>query len=199
MKLPFPIAEATHAIASGVVQSTRLASRFLDAQRKSAPLLLAATGVGAVTGALASAFHLLLNEAERWRDTHWHSDDPILIWVAIPIIVAICLLLSVRLVKKHAPEAGGSGVQIVEGALDGVLPTRWKRIIPVKFIGGSLALGSGLLMGREGPSIQIGAAFGQAFVDLFRLPKTMIHSLVASGAGAGLTAAFNAPFGASYS
>ena len=65
---------------------------------------------------------------------------------------------------------------------------------PSKFIGGSLALGSGVLMGREGPSIQMGAAVGQAFVNLFRLPKTMIHGLLAAGAGAGLTAAFNAPF-----
>ncbi len=147
-----------------------------------------------MTGAIAGVFHLLMDWAERWRDTHWHSDNLLIAWVLIPTAIALCVLLSVRLVKKHAPEAGGSGVQIVEGALDGVLPMRWRRVIPVKFVGGSLALGSGLLMGREGPSIQIGAAVGQGFVDLLRLPKTMMHTLVASGAGAGLTAAFNAPF-----
>jgi CIC family chloride channel protein len=194
MKIPFPIAEARHAIASGAVQSTRLASRFLDAQRKSAPLLLAATAVGAVTGAIASVFHLLMDWAEHWRNSHWHSDSPLVIWVLVPVAIVVCVLLSVRLVRRRAPEAAGSGVQIVEGALDGVMPIRWKSVIPVKFVGGSLALGSGLLMGREGPSIQIGASVGKAFVDLLRLPKTMIHSLVAAGAGAGLTAAFNAPF-----
>ncbi|MGB5813179.1 MAG: chloride channel protein, partial [Polyangiales bacterium] len=194
MKLPFPFAEATHAIASSAVQSTRLASRFLEAQRKSGPLLLAATGVGALTGLISSLFHLLMDWAERFRESHWRSDDPFFSWVIVPVAVATCLLVSVRLVRKRAPEAGGSGVQIVEGALDGVLPMRWKRVIPVKFLGGSFALGSGLLMGREGPSIQIGAALGQAFVDILRLPKTMVHGLIAAGAGAGLTAAFNAPF-----
>lgn len=194
MKIPLPISEATHAIASGAAQSTRSAGRFLDAQRKSAPLLLTATVVGAATGAISSLFHLLMDWAEHVRNTRWHSDDPVLIWVLIPLTVVVLVLLSVRLVRRWAPEAAGSGVQIVEGALDGAMPTRWMRVIPVKFIGGSLALGSGLLMGREGPSIQIGAAIGKALVDLLRLPKTMVHSLVAAGAGAGLTAAFNAPF-----
>jgi len=194
MKLPSPIAEATQAITSSAAQSTRLASRFLEAQRKSAPLLLAATAVGALTGVVGCAFHLLMDLAERWRNAHWHSGDSLIVWIAVPVAIAVALLASVQLVRKLAPEARGSGVQIVEGALDGVLPMRWRRVIPVKFLGGSRALGSGLLMGREGPSIQIGAAIGQSFVDLFRLPKTMTHGLIASGAGAGLTAAFNAPF-----
>lgn len=194
MKLPFPIREATNAIASGATQSTRLASRFLEAQRKSVPLLLTATAVGALTGGLASAFHLALDWAEKTRETVWDTDNPVIQWGVIPVGVAFALLISVWLVRRCAPEASGSGVQIVEGLLDGVLPMRWARVIPVKFVGGCLALGSGLLMGREGPSIQIGAAIGEGCVSLFRLPKTLMHGLVASGAAAGLTAAFNAPF-----
>ncbi|MGB8224659.1 MAG: H(+)/Cl(-) exchange transporter ClcA [Polyangiales bacterium] len=190
MKLPSPIS----VIVSRAASSTRLARRFLEAQRKSGPLLLAAAAVGTVTGGLASLFHLVLDWAEKLRVSHWPAGDPWNTWVLVPVAVALCVLVAVYLVRKLAPEAGGSGVQIVEGALDGVLPMRWSRVIPVKFIGGGLALGSGLLMGREGPSIQIGAAIGQAFVDVFRLPKSMIHGLIAAGAGAGLTAAFNAPF-----
>lgn len=194
MKLPFPIREATHAITSGATQSTRLASRFLEAQRKSAPLLLTATAVGALTGAVASVFHMVLEWAEKTRETVWSTDNALIQWGAIPVGVALALLVSVWLVRRWAPEAGGSGVQVVEGLLDGVLPMRWARVIPVKFVGGCLALGSGLLMGREGPSIQIGAAIGQGCVKVLRLPKTLMHGLVASGAAAGLTAAFNAPF-----
>jgi CIC family chloride channel protein len=190
MKLPSPLA----VIASRAASSTRLARRFLEAQRKSGPLLLASAAVGMVTGGLVSLFHILLDWAERVRLANWPAASRWGTWVLFPVGVALILLCAVFLVKKLAPEAGGSGVQIVEGALDGVLPMRWARVIPVKFIGGSLALGSGILMGREGPSIQIGAAVGQAFVDLFRLPKNIIHGLLAAGAGAGLTAAFNAPF-----
>ncbi|MEM7138344.1 MAG: H(+)/Cl(-) exchange transporter ClcA [Myxococcota bacterium] len=194
MKLPFPIAEATSAITTGAAQSTRLASRVLEAQRKGAPLLLTATVVGALTGTLASLFHKVLDWAEAFRNTLWRSDDPVVIWGIIPVAIALCLLISVGLVRRWAPEAGGSGVQVVEGLLDGALPMRWARVIPIKFIGGCLSLGSGLLMGREGPSIQIGAAIGQGCVRMLRLPKTLMHGLVASGAAAGLTAAFNAPF-----
>ncbi|HET6416905.1 MAG TPA: H(+)/Cl(-) exchange transporter ClcA [Polyangiales bacterium] len=190
MKLPSPIS----VIVSRAASSTRLARRFLEAQRKSGPLLLAAAAVGTLTGGLASLFHLVLDWIAELRISHSPPSDPWATWVVVPAGMAVCLLVAVYLVRKLAPEAGGSGVQIVEGALDGVLPMRWRRVIPVKFIGGSLALGSGLLMGREGPSIQMGAAIGQALVDLFRLPKTMIHGLIAAGAGAGLTAAFNAPF-----
>lgn len=190
MKLPSPIS----AIASSAAVSTRLAKRFVEAQRSGAPLIVASAAVGIVAGGIASLFHILLDWADRVRLENWPAGSPWGTWVLFPGGVALILLCAVFLVRRFAPEAAGSGVQVVEGALDGVLLMRWKRIIPIKFIGGSMALGSGLLLGREGPSIQMGAAAGQAFVDLFRLPKTMLHVLLAAGAGAGLTAAFNAPF-----
>jgi CIC family chloride channel protein len=190
MKLPSPIS----AIAARAASSSRLASRFVEVELKSAPLMLAAAVVGAVSGFLASLFHLLLDWVETVRMDRLADGGVLYTWLIFPGGVALMLLLAVFLARRLAPEAGGSGVQMIEGALDGVIRMRWRRVIPVKFIAGSLSLGSGLLMGREGPSIQMGAAVGQAFVDLFRLPKQLVHGLLAAGAGAGLTAAFNAPF-----
>jgi len=96
-------------------------------------------------------------------------------------------------VRRFAPEAAGSGIQEIEGALDGVRPMRWRRVIPVKFAGGLASLGSGMIAGREGPTVQMGGALGRMLGELGRRPPLETHALVAAGAGAGLTAAFNAP------
>jgi CIC family chloride channel protein len=69
----------------------------------------------------------------------------------------------------------------------------WKRLLPVKFVGGVLAIGAGLSLGREGPTVQMGAAVGKIVAEVMRLPRRSRGQLIAAGAGAGLAAAFNAP------
>jgi len=54
-------------------------------------------------------------------------------------------------------------------------------------------LGSGLLLGREGPTIQIGGNIGKMVKDLFKQPDTNTNAFVSAGAAAGLATAFNAP------
>jgi CIC family chloride channel protein len=48
-------------------------------------------------------------------------------------------------------------------------------------------------LGREGPTVQIGASIGKLVGDVLKIPKRSYGALIASGAGAGLAAAFNAP------
>ncbi len=93
-----------------------------------------------------------------------------------------------------APEAGGSGIPEIEGALEELRPVRWWRVLPVKFIGGMGTLGAGMVLGREGPMVQLGGNIGRMVVDVFRLrsPEAR-HTLLATGAASGLSAAFNAP------
>ena len=66
--------------------------------------------------------------------------------------------------------------------------TLWK-----KYILGVLAIGSGLMLGREGPSIQLGAMGGKGVAHHLKVSPVEERSLIASGAAAGLAAAFNAP------
>jgi CIC family chloride channel protein len=73
------------------------------------------------------------------------------------------------------------------------LPPAPLRLIPVKFAGGVLAIGSGLALGREGPSVQMGATLAHLVGRLFRRDRADCRALLAAGAGAGLAAAFNAP------
>jgi H+/Cl- antiporter ClcA len=68
----------------------------------------------------------------------------------------------------------------------------WKQELPLKFAGGALALGAGLSLGREGPSIQLGVLAGSAIEELFHIPDYRRY-LATAGAAAGISAAFNAP------
>jgi CIC family chloride channel protein len=109
------------------------------------------------------------------------------------LVGVIGISFALFLVKRFVPEASGSGVQEIEGALDEIRPMRWKRVLPVKFVASLFSLGSGLLLGREGPTIQLGANIGKMIKDIFRQPNNETNPLVSAGAAAGLASAFNAP------
>ncbi|MGG6313381.1 ClC family H(+)/Cl(-) exchange transporter [Paenibacillus macerans] len=91
------------------------------------------------------------------------------------------------------PMISGSGIPQVKGVLQNKLQMNWWKTVAAKFVGGTLSIGSGLSLGREGPSIQIGASVGQGFSRLLHRSKTEEHMLITCGASAGLAAAFNAP------
>jgi len=75
------------------------------------------------------------------------------------VLIIIGFVLG-KIVEKE-PMTAGSGIPQVEGTLSGHLKMSWLRVVVLKFFGGILAIGSGLSLGREGPSIQIGAAVAQ--------------------------------------
>ena len=101
--------------------------------------------------------------------------------------------LSVFLVRRLAPEASGSGIPHLEAVLRRHRTLDSKRVLPVKFIGGVLAIGAGLALGREGPTVQMGAAVSNLAAGWLRSGQRERRTLLAAGAGAGLAAAFNAP------
>ncbi len=102
-------------------------------------------------------------------------------------------LLVGPLVHFLAPEAKGHGVPEVMQAM----ATKGGRIRPVviavKAVGSAITIGSGGSVGREGPIVQIGAAFGSVLGQRFRLSQPRIIALIGSGAAAGIAATFNAP------
>ena len=75
----------------------------------------------------------------------------------------------------------------------GELPPAPPRLLPVKFFGGLLAIGAGMALGREGPSVQMGAVVAHLVGRIARRPWPDLRVLLAAGAGAGLAVAFNAP------
>lgn len=117
-------------------------------------------------------------------------------WIAAPLAGAALVTAAVFITKRLAPEAAGSGIQFIEGTMKGVLPPiRWQRVLPIKFVGGLLAMCAGLVLGREGPSIHLGGALGAMIGSAAKVGDDHRHALSAAGAGAGLGVAFNAPIG----
>lgn len=113
----------------------------------------------------------------------------------IPIIFAILILLGYIVAKqvKKEPMISGSGIPQVEGILTRRLKMSWFRVLINKFFGGLICLGAGLSVGREGPSVQMGACVGEGISKKLNKLENEEKYLITSGASAGLSAAFNAP------
>ncbi len=151
--------------------------------------------VGLCAGLLAVGFRraLSLAEARRGRLLDILHAHPAWGWVVLPAIGFLAGGLVGWITTRFAPEASGSGVPHLKGVLLHVRKLNWRRLIPIKFFGGILGIGAGLSLGREGPTVQMGAAVAQALAGLLRTPEGDLPQLFSAGAGAGLAAAFNAP------
>lgn len=164
--------------------------------RGEARYMVLAVLTGLMAGLVGSLFHLVIDRLMAWP--RWLGevlDGWRLVGAAAGITLA-CTVVAAILVRRIAPEAGGSGVQEIEGAMEGLRPVRWRRVLPVKFFAGIIALGSGLVLGREGPTIHMGASAAAAIAEFFRTSELERRGLLASGAAAGLACAFNAPLAA---
>jgi CIC family chloride channel protein len=150
---------------------------------------------GAAAGLVTSIFRLALERADRLRDfllARSHS-VPVAGLIAVIAVPAAATAVAAWLVRRFSPHATGSGIPHVEAELNG----RWSgnplHIIPVKFVGGILAIGGGLALGREGPSVQMGASLAHLIGKAGRGSEAQCRALLAAGAGEGLATAFNAP------
>ncbi|SMC48423.1 ClC family H(+)/Cl(-) exchange transporter [Papillibacter cinnamivorans] len=118
-------------------------------------------------------------------------------WAILPwLAVSVALGLLLSWLVKLEPMATGSGIPQVKGLLLYGMKMKWASIIVVRFAAGFVASFFGLSLGREGPSIQIGAMGSQALAERSSKNKVEENYLITGGAAAGLSAAFNAPLAA---
>ena len=113
--------------------------------------------------------------------------------VARVALSGLMILPAFWIVARFCPEAAGSGIPDVKAQVRNPQPMRWPRLLLVKFTSGVLAIGGGLVLGREGPTIQMGAALTDLFGWRGKLTAGERRQLMLVGAGAGLAGAFNAP------
>jgi H+/Cl- antiporter ClcA len=156
-------------------------------------LLVQGIIVGIFSGFLIVFYRIVLEKSEKLRNLILNLDISkyklILIWFLTLIVLAYIVGI---LINKE-PLISGSGIPQVEGVLLRKLNMNWLSVITKKFIGGVISIGAGLSLGREGPSIQLGAAMGQGVGKIFKRTNIEEKYLITSGASAGLAAAFNAP------
>jgi chloride channel protein, CIC family len=163
------------------------------------PLAVVSGIAGAGAGLICGLFRLALAAADRFRISFpaWWHGEPLLGCSLMIAGVAAAAAISAWLVRRFSENAAGSGIPHVEAIINGELPPAPYILLPVKFIGGLLAIGSGFALGREGPCVQMGATLAQLLGKTFGRNSDDCRSLLAAGAGAGLAAAFNAPLAGS--
>ena len=151
--------------------------------------------VGLFSGLITALFGWVLSSLDMLRGDLliWAHQMPSLGWL-VPVVLALAgAVLSLFLVRRFAPETAGGGVAAIKEVLDHSRTLRWGRVLPVKLLAASAALGSGLVLGRAGPVVQMGGAIGEAVSEKLKMPADERRAMIASGAGACLAAMFNVP------
>jgi H+/Cl- antiporter ClcA len=166
---------------------------FTDPRHFKLRLFLEGNVIGIFTGLVIALFRYLLELSERYTPLlyDWLRDNPswILGWGAVLVAVGWVLY---RIVKWDGMTSG-SGIPQIKGILVGKMDMNWVRVLVLKFTGAVLGIGAGLSLGREGPSVQLGACVGQGIGRMTHRSFAENHYMLTAGAGAGLAAAFNAP------
>lgn len=153
--------------------------------------LIAAVGIGLLGG----AFRWCLDQADMLRLYLLYQAQGLAWGWVIPIVlVAACAAIG-HLFTRLAPRASGSGIQDVEAVWHEQEDLPGPSVLPSRFFGGVIAIGSGMVMGREGPSVHLGSTIGAEVGRWFRLSDYERKLLYTTVGGAGLAVAFNAPVG----
>lgn len=185
------------ALASSVTQAPssawarRLTSLVEDLRRREDRLaLVLSLLIGALVGLVVVAFVLLTGRlaslmypagAAGWRR------------IAVPTLGT---LISGFLLYRFFPDARGSGIPQTRAAIfinDGRITF---RTVVGKFVCCALSLGSGIALGREGPSVHIGSGIASVVARRLGLSRAQVRWLVPVGGAAALAAAFNPPIAA---
>jgi CIC family chloride channel protein len=151
--------------------------------------------VGAGSGLVAAWFRLALERADALRTAlvGWAHGGSVAGFALVVVAAGAVTATAAFLVRRFFPDAVGSGIPQVEVVVKGEVGPASAALLPVKFAGGLLAIGAGLALGREGPSVQMGANVAHLCGGAFRRNAADRVALIAAGAGAGLATAFNAP------
>ncbi len=159
-------------------------------------IVLQAVLVGIISGLLAVLFRYSISTINFFLFETLDKTPLIQKICFLPLVTALGGLIAGILVWKVAPESSGSGIPEIKYFLAKTGQKFRKRVVAVKFFAGIIGIGSGLSLGREGPSVHLGGGAGAMVSNIFKVEGIQRKNLVAAGAGAAIAATFNAPIAA---
>ena len=175
------------------IELMKINRRILKLKLVDARLYFVSLIVGLLTGLVAVPYHYLLQLFYNYRKAFFESSPPWYLHI-ISFVALWAVLLFVSKLVKRWPYISGGGISQTRGAINGRIVYKHSlRQLLAKFVGGVLTLSSGLSMGREGPSVQMGSYIGDLVGKWGHILSGERKQLLAAGAGAGLAAAFAAP------
>lgn len=156
--------------------------------------------VGLITGLIVSIFRLIIDHTMQFLYLIYPqmAKKPVLLIPYILVMVILTIILA-KVMGKYLNNLTGSGVPQIEAIFLNENKMSWWKILWRKFVGGLIAICPGLMLGREGPCIEMGAMVGQGFAeDVFNSPEEERRTLQQAGVAAGLAAAFSAPLAGAF-
>lgn len=160
-------------------------------------LYLLCIPVGILTGIITIPYHYLLGKASDLRHLLFNSE--VNWWMHLLAIFLMWIMgLIIHYGVKKCRSISGSGIPQVEGAIYGRFQiNRPFKALVLKFTGGLASIGMGLSLGREGPSVQMGAFVARIIGKWAHASVSEQRYLYTGGASAGLSSAFIAPLASS--
>jgi H+/Cl- antiporter ClcA len=162
-------------------------------QTKQISLIMKSIAVGMGVAGVTIAYRLTLSRAETIRNHFYMQVQGKILQTTLLFAILLILGCIVAWMVNRYPFSGGSGIPQVKGQMSGNFSIDWSSTLITKFLGGAIAVLVGMSVGREGPSIQLGACSARGIGYKISSSRTERRILIASGASAGLAAAFNAP------
>lgn len=154
----------------------------------------AAYAEASIIGIVAALSAVFLKYGSGWLGTlRVQTASELPPWLVLPVF-GVCLgYLAGWMVETFAPEAAGGGVPRVKASLASMKTRLSWRAAFVKLFASIITIGSGITMGRQAPTVHVGASLAGGLSRW--VPTSPVHrrQIIAAGAAAGLAAAFNAP------
>ncbi len=173
------------------IYETMQSLKVSHSKRSRLKLIFFSLLTGIFTGCVVSSYNFLLKYAVIIRNNLFqkHINNSLFFIILLFILLACFIQYTV----KKFPMISGSGIPQVMGLIQNKFKFNWLPELILKFLSGLIAIFLGFSMGREGPSIHLGALVGEGINKITKRKEIEKKYLITCGSSAGLAATFNAP------